>query len=164
MATQRIDHHYIGLDLGQRRDHTAIAALAATFDSQNGEHIRLLHLHRFPLGMAYTEVGGAVRRLTTCLPGNAPRTLAVDATGPGLPVVNMLREAQLPVRLLPAAITRSGNGDHPVKGVYSVARRGLLSRVRLAMETGKLRFPANYPLRAQFTDELRNVDIDNNSN
>lgn len=172
MASELVNHHYIGLDLGQRRDYTVIAVISAvtvqsgqrdpvTFAFPCHEQLRLRHLHRFPLGTPYTSYPGAVRRLLHAIPEPAARTLVVDGSGPGLPVVNMLRDAGLPARLLTAMILNEGSGERRHSGSYTIGRRGTLSAVRVAVESGVLRAASNLPLRHALIQELRSVSIDN---
>jgi len=81
--------HYIGLDLGQAHDHTAIAVL-----------------ERLPLGMDYPSMVQRVRTLVQRPElAQSPATLVVDATGVGRPVVDLLRRASLPCRVIPVTIT-----------------------------------------------------------
>ena len=108
MPFEQVVHHYIGLDLGQRRDHTAIAIVSSvnivldgrdpvTHATRSRDELRLVHIHRFTLGTSYTTYPKVIRRIANILGASAPITLVVDGSGPGLPVVNMLREAGLPV-------------------------------------------------------------------
>lgn len=174
MPSEQSTHYYIGLDLGQRRDHTAIAVLSAvtvilderdplTRTPKRRDEIRLIHLHRFALGTDYTDYPKAIRRVTNALNGAVPFTLIVDGSGPGLPVVNMLREARLPVHILTAIIAAEGSGLKPVNSVYTISRRAMLSAIRIAAETGMLKASATLPLRAQLVEELANVSIDNDN-
>jgi hypothetical protein len=66
---------YLGLDLGQRRDPSAIAVVEKTLV------MRVRHLERFRLGTLYPDVVERVREITQHreLAGNC--ALAVDSTG-----------------------------------------------------------------------------------
>src|SRR5713101_2531494 len=75
----------LGLDLGQTRDYTAVAAL----DRERHEY-EVPYLCRFPLGTPYTEIVRSVVRLARRL-GDEFDALVVDATGVGPPVVDLLR-------------------------------------------------------------------------
>ena len=77
---------YVGLDLGQRHDPTAIAVMEKTTS-----HMRVRHLERVPLGTPYPGVVERVREIVWN--GQLVRNcaLAVDGTGVGAPVVDMLR-------------------------------------------------------------------------
>jgi hypothetical protein len=98
----------LGLDLGQAGDYTALAVLEQTWPEPDDTttHYDVRHLERMPLGTSYPEVvarvGQRVQALTAL---DASATLVVDQTGVGRPVVDLLRDAALPCRLVPIMIT-----------------------------------------------------------
>jgi hypothetical protein len=88
---------YVGLDLGQASDYTAIAVAerveeGAEESVKKGDeyqlHIR--HLERFR-DVRYPEVSERVKRLLLAPPLQKNSKLVVDATGVGAAVVDMLR-------------------------------------------------------------------------
>ena len=92
---------YLGLGLGQRVDHTAMALVTPVVEADGGvgylpwmqptvERLRVRHLERLPLGTRYVEVVRRVRALTS---GGemAQCEVVADATGVGMPVLEMLR-------------------------------------------------------------------------
>ena len=89
--------YYLGLDLGQKRDYSAVAVVERI--DRFGERlwgVRLSELvvryaERLPLGTPYPRAVERVRAIVQsgALAGNC--ALAVDATGVGAPVVDMLR-------------------------------------------------------------------------
>jgi hypothetical protein len=171
---ERIEFNFSGLDLGQRNDHSAIALLDLVENTSNQRdpvswefikttNFRLRGLHRFPLGTAYTEIPRLVRTaIITPPPGHFGRqintTLAIDGGGPGLPVIEMIRKEKMPCSILPAIITGAGMGSRLGGGLYSVPRRELVTLLRLALETRKLIFPADLPLRDELKEELMHID------
>ena len=87
--------YFVGLDLGQSRDFTALAVLEraeltgefdpAMFAWRKEVALRLRYLERVPLGTPYPEIVERVRR-TTRSPELAGRChVAADATGVGRP-------------------------------------------------------------------------------
>lgn len=93
---------FVGLDLGQRRDHTAIAVVErlevvypernrVTWDFRREKCYRLRHLERVALGVGYMEIAARVGRLMRSGDLAKRSRLAVDASGVGAPVVEMLR-------------------------------------------------------------------------
>ena len=82
---------FVGVDLGQSRDFTAIAALERA--ELTGEYdpamcawrkevaLRLRYLERVPLGTPYPEIVERVRRTTTAPELDGRCHVAVDATG-----------------------------------------------------------------------------------
>ena len=88
----------VGLDIGQRRDYSAIAILEnldevtgqrdpVTFDFVRRTAIRLRHTERVRLGMPFAAVVDRVAELVSH-PRLAGCTLVVDATGVGAPSSN----------------------------------------------------------------------------
>src|SRR6266481_650140 len=78
---------------------------------------RVLFLERMRLGTPYPAVVDRVREV-------APRPalfgrceLAMDATGLGMPVLDMLRAANLGCRIVPVLLT-GGEREKCVKGIY----------------------------------------------
>jgi hypothetical protein len=121
------------LDLGQRHDPTAIAVV-----EKMTNHVRVRHLERVPLGTPYPGVVERVRGITRHgeLAGNC--ALAVDGTGVGAPVVDMLRAARLGCDIAAVTIT-GGDRQHQKGSVWSVPKRDLLAVVQLMLERGELR-------------------------
>src|SRR5688500_677185 len=84
----------VGVDIGQRRDPTAIAVVEQEKRRDTETHHIARHLERLPLGSPYPVVAeriaalvGGVHAVTS---GKTP-TLYVDATGVGTPIVDVLK-------------------------------------------------------------------------
>jgi len=122
----------VGVDLGQKRDHTAVAVV------ERGTHYYVRHLDRMPLGTPYP---GVVARVLEMVQDDELRgrcALVVDGTGVGTPVVDLLREARLGCEL--AAVTITGGERESQNGsVWSVPKRDLIAGVQLVLEQGELR-------------------------
>ncbi len=117
--------------------------------------LRLRHIGRMPLETPYTEVADRVCE-QVCRPplaGNA--TLAVDATGVGLPVIDYLRAQRPPARLVPIMITGPGRANLH-KGIWTVPRVDLIANLQVLVETNKLRVAAGTRDAALFRAELSN--------
>ena len=129
---------FIGFDLGQKHDHTAIAVLervavpTGEFDHTYGApvirpdlHVR--HAERLPLNTSYPAV--AERLASLCrsmqLRGH-PVTVVVDATGVGTPVLDALRRERLPATILPVSITSGGMPSY-ANGVDRIPKADLLT-------------------------------------
>ncbi|GIU78600.1 MAG: hypothetical protein KatS3mg005_1838 [Bryobacteraceae bacterium] len=169
-------HLFFGLDLGRRHDPSALVLLERlalptgrtdpiTFQPESRLVFRLRLAHRFPLGMPYLELLRRLPRLIApphpapwpVLPGhpaNPRKTLAVDASGVGAPLVELLRRLPLDAHIIPITIT---SGHHPAPdphGGQLVPRRDLLSRLRILFESGLLRIPRSLPSRGAILEEL----------
>ena len=123
--------YFLGLDLGQKRDYSAVVVVEGRAFS--GLVVR--YAERMPLGTSYPRVVERVREIAGSgeLPGNC--ALAVDATGVGAPVVDMLRAARLGCDLSAVVIT---GGERGV-GKGSVAKRDLMGELRVLLEQGRLK-------------------------
>ena len=85
-------YYTLGLDLGKSADPTALAIVES--DPFTGV-LRLVGLHRFPLGTPYTEILQVLEQRLNSAPLAGRVRLAVDATGIGAPFVDQFRQ-QLP--------------------------------------------------------------------
>jgi hypothetical protein len=171
-----VSGYFAGLDLGQAHDYTALAVVeaaetkgawdAARFCFARHRELRLRHLERMPLGRPYPEMAARTVHVMGCraLDG-APRHLAVDATGVGRPVVDLLRERKPACTLWPALIT-GGDAEGCVDGYYRVPKRSLLVGLQVMLQSNELRIAADVPeaealvremsaMRVEVTDEGR---------
>jgi hypothetical protein len=142
-----ISNYFIGVDLGQRRDHTALAVLeraevegewdAVWYRRRREERRSLRHLERVALGTPYPEIVERVRGLAQS-PWLAGRsTVVVDATGVGAPVVDMLRRARLGAALVPVLIT-GGETESQGDGYYRVPKRDLITGLQVMLDGQEL--------------------------
>jgi len=101
---------YVGLDLGQRQDHSAVAIverpkLRHAWLATRQDHLLVRRVERLALGTPYPRVVERVREIVcgTALAGQC--ALVVDGTGVGAPVVDMLRRAGLGCEVTAVTIT-----------------------------------------------------------
>jgi len=148
-ALAQASDYFVGLDLGLKRDPSAVVVLERLVRKTGKtnpldwsavlEKITLIRrVERVPLETPYAEVPGMIGGVLRGLAGSGRKTLLVDATGVGAPVVEMLRAAGLPGRLTPVVIT-GGQNVGLMKGAETVPRRALLENLRSMLETGVLR-------------------------
>ncbi len=155
----------IGLDLGKRRDHAAIAILERVdhrshYEAPTLGTLNVVHLERIPLGTPYTTVVAAVQRLvnTPILQGQC--ALAVDATGVGGPVVDMLRRGQLGCELSAVTIT-AGEHESTNGSDYTVPKQDLLAGIQVHLELGQLRIAKQLKECGSLVRELMDVRMTN---
>lgn len=149
---------FVGLDLGQRQDHSALALLdlqwnyvgrcAATYEWVFEPTLTLRALHRFPLNTSYIDVQEMLIDFLSEIDTRfshtvAPRReLVIDAGGPGGPMVDWLRRS-LPrgVELKPVIIT-SGHSErrHP-DGYFTIPRRTLITELILMVNYRTITIP-----------------------
>src|SRR5262245_46408789 len=98
--------YFVGLDLGQRQDYTALSVIerhgrevanptAAQREKPSAMYL-VRHLKRYELGTPYPAIVADVAATLQKEPLNQSRsTLVLDATGVGTPVVDMFKREQL---------------------------------------------------------------------
>jgi hypothetical protein len=143
--------YFVGVDLGQSRDFTAIAVVERAerkgawdpvmFSWRKAVALHLRYLERIPLGTPYPEVVNRVVEVTRS-PELADRChLAVDGTGVGRPVVDMLRRARAKGILMPALIT-SGDAETVGNGYYRIPKRDLIIGLQVLLQREALQIAA----------------------
>ena len=170
-------HLFLGLDLGQRHDPAALSILhrlpepTGRWNSVTYQHeveivYHLHHVERFQLGTPYTVIVEKVARLLHHLPPelDSLKTLVVDASGVGAPVVEMLRRSPLGCRLIPITITASGHPHQDRAGGYLVPRRDLITALRVLLERRQLRIPAQIHDKDSLLKELLTLTDTSGSN
>jgi hypothetical protein len=152
---------FLGLDLGQRRDHTAVAVVERVerhplYAGPKGERLVVRHLQRAPLGTGYPAVVEAVREAVWSEELRGRCALAVDATGLGAPVVDMLRAAGLGCDISAVTIT-SGERESQQGMNFSVPKRDLMAGLQLKLDEGELRIARGIEGVGALVKELMNV-------
>jgi hypothetical protein len=170
MSTGRF---FIGLDLGQSQDFTALAILertqltgdwdAAMYAYQRMAGLHLRYLERVPLGTPYPEVVERVKKITRSAELSRKCDLMVDATGAGRPVVDMLRAADLDCRILPAIIT-SGHAETQSNGYYYVPKQDLIVGIQVLLQRGALQIAAGIPLGETLLEEMSQMRVRQTAN
>ncbi len=155
---------YMGLDLGKKHDYTAISVIEARLGYQDWSNVHgrfewkdflyepdeviysVTWLERLPLRMSYPDMvkicAGRFQAIVTAGKGSARndnqarKTLAVDATGVGTPVVDLLKKAGLePISIIITGgvdVTNTGND-------YRVPKRDLVTSVQVLQQQRRLK-------------------------
>ena len=159
----RLQHQafYMGLDLGQSRDFTAIIVveqLALGSDAEDKEyHIR--YCERMQLGTSYTEVTKHVKSLLARI--NEPTTLIVDSTGVGRPVIDALRESGL----TPVPITVHGGQNVTIdESGWHVPKRDLVAAAKVLLAKSQLKIGKTIGFADVLISELQNFHVNININ
>ncbi len=112
------------------------------------------HLERVALGTPYpgvvTRVREIVRKIGDC-------ALAVDGTGVGAPVVDMLRAARLGCDIAAVTITGGEKQRNNGAAAWSVPKRDLLALVQVLLERNELRLAKGLRELAPLVRELTDV-------
>jgi hypothetical protein len=169
-----VSDFYVGLDLGQSNDYTALAVIqkVPTYDQvtgKHGSHLHLRHLERFPLKTPYTAIADHVKALLsgppfteTIIEGDPrlfvkhrpPQTeLVVDETGVGVAVTDLLTERGL--RFVGVTIIGMGQKVNKV-GVrkYNVPKSDLVAGLEVPFYTGRLKVAKGLELWHTLRNEL----------
>jgi hypothetical protein len=144
----------IGLDLGQVSDPTAMA-VAEQFErpADNLREYRVRHLKRWQLGTSYADIVDDLDDLLEKLPGK--KVLVADGTGVGRPVLDQIRRARLPCRLVPVYIHGGAATNPAAGGGFSVAKRTLASTVQTCLQSDRLKVAKALKETAHLTRELQ---------
>lgn len=164
---------FLGVDLGQRRDHSAIAALELSWHYHGRSPLNydwiykpavvLRRLQHFPVGTDYEEIPPMLYRIISDIDAQAgwhpegaapPKDIVIDGGGPGPPVVDRIRRA-IPgsITLSPVIITGGTNTNTLSSGYTGVPRRTLLSNLLLLIGAGVLRVPQSLEHWERFEEE-----------
>lgn len=143
---------YCGLDVGQAQDYTALVIMEREPDiAPASYHLRFLQ--RFPLRMPYPAIIESVQTVVSQPPLPSNTVLLVDATGVGRPVVDMLKQAKLPVKLVPITIT-GGSIVVRDRGHFHVPKRDLASATKILLDSQRLKVSTALPQYALLVKEL----------
>ncbi len=162
---------YVGLDLGQASDYTALSVVQSSVVETDEagateKQLHLRHLERYQLRTPYPEIAdkvAALMRRPELFPteydpsrgrysSKAPE-LAVDNTGVGVAVTDLLKVRGLKF----AAVTITG-GDrtHKAKGTWRVPKRDLVAALEVPFHTGELKVAEGLELWRVLREELLN--------
>jgi len=145
---------YVGLDLGQSSDYTALSVLDQVAPGSESSY-QVRHLERVR-GVPYPQIVSKVTEImrSPALAGQA--ALVVDQTGVGAPVVDLFRQAGLdPVGvLIHGGDKASHEGD-----TWRVPKRDLVGSLQVLFQGGRLKISKKLPLASVLQNELLNFKV-----
>ena len=144
---------YIGLDLGQRQDFSALAVV-----QRQTPRLIVRHLERLRLGTPYTAVVDRIRDLLRSPRLIGSRRLVVDATGVGMPVVDMLRSARIGCDIMPVVLT-GADKESCHGGLWHVPKLDLMAGLQSALERRELRVARRLRESPAFVREMLDVRL-----
>ncbi len=167
---QSVKRYYVGLDLGQRRDYTALVVLEKLFipfwgdewlyagkNEKGKTRIIVRAIEKVRLGTPYPEIVEWVHSVVTHHDFQKRTTLTVDATGVGAPVVDLLRRANLGCNLQPITITGNGKWS-PING--TVPRAELLTHLQLMIQQNEIEIAQGCSQTEALKREFRHLKLD----
>lgn len=160
----------VGVDIGQRRDPTAVAVLEseprAAVAGRTDVHHLTRHLERLPLNTGYPQVAERIAAVCASVVERTgtPPALYLDATGVGTPVVDVLRGAGVRATVIPVYFT---HGDRRAQdgGEVRLGKAWLVSRLQALLQGNRLHLPKT-PEAEACAQELLDyeIKIDQNAN
>jgi hypothetical protein len=149
---------YVGLDLGQAADFTALAVFEAMSAEDVERELHLRHLERYPLRTPYMAVAegvvALVKKLRDLTPSGVEPDLLVDNTGVGRAVTEVLRGKGLRFK----AVTLTG-GSQVVRGdagEYRVPKADVVDSLVVPFQAGTLKVARGLELWPTLRTELLN--------
>jgi hypothetical protein len=171
--------YVIGVDLGKTNDYTAVCVIKVSggyvtypgndelfFNPAAKPHISkphysLVYLERVERGTSYTKIVSGLKDMIYGGEFGSQRPeelnpLVVDATGVGVAVVDMMREA----KLRPISVTITG-GDKVTgkEGDFHVPKRDLVSSLVVLFQTRRIVIARDLPAFEGFVTELQNFKV-----
>jgi hypothetical protein len=150
-----------GLDLGQAQDYSGLVIIEVSGTPQQGmdgrpievpplTQLDVRHVERFPLSTKYARIAADVEDRLRHTP--TPRYLAVDQTGVGNGVIEMLS------RLNPCGVTITAGSQTQVVSSRAahVPKRDLVALVQVGLQNKILRIAKGLPHADLLTRELLN--------
>jgi hypothetical protein len=148
-----------GLDVGQVADYSAIAIIEHAGRAPDRPRL-VRHLARFPLGTQYPDVVGGTLDLLDRPPLAGTVTLAVDQSGVGRAVVDLLHDevkrrrwSERAPPLVPITIT-AGHETTRVAGGWGVPKQDLVDALAVPLEAGWLKIAPELEAAAILVREM----------
>jgi hypothetical protein len=149
--------YYVGLDLGQTVDFTALAILERAAPDDEAIY-SLRHVQRFHLGTDYTAIIQVVSKLVNTKPLDGCSTLVIDQTGVGRPVIDMFRRFPMSARIVPITIT-SGRAIKASEDGMHVPKKPLVTCLLGLLQNRRLQIPRKLPEANLLTREMLNFQM-----
>lgn len=162
--------YFLGVDFGTQQDFTAIALVKRVPIIKAEQNIagmiresdarieyHLIYLERMDLGTPYTQIVEHIKNITLDeeIKGNV--TTVADATGVGLPVIHMMRQARI-APLIPIGIHGGNSVNEKVDG-YSVPKRDLVTSLLITVQSRRLKVAENIDHRQQLIHEMQSFKM-----
>jgi hypothetical protein len=166
--------YFIGVDLGQRQDYTAIAIIElltvftdeidrVTYERKTRTYYRLRHLDRIPLRTDYETIVDYLARLVARQDLAERSIVVMDATGVGAPVYEMFTKRWPPVRETTKVVITGAAEVNRIKGTsygWTVPRRDLLYSLEALLRNRLLDIAPGIPHTKTLIRELSLMERD----
>ena len=161
---ERKTRFFLGIDLGQAADFTAMALLERPLIHRHDPNdnrrpvYQMKHLERFPLGTHYSQVAQSVVPIIRRIP-EPPLSILVDQTGVGRAVLTQLLDGlyhAAPWKLLACTITAGTEMTNGENGGMYVPKKELVGTLQVLLQSRRLQIPRSLPDAALLARELEN--------
>lgn len=162
--------YYLGVDFGSQQDYTALALVKrnpVVKESHNAAGMliaekvkveyQLVYLERMELGTPYTQIVTHIGGILKDEELRGETTVVADATGVGLPVIQMMREHR--IEPLIAIGVHAGNAINEKTGGYSVPKRDLVTSLLVVVQSRRLRVAGDISHRQQLIHEMQSFKM-----
>lgn len=151
----------IGVDIGQKRDPTAIAVVERderkAGDGRSAVHHLVRHLERLPLDTAYPAVAERIAAVQTgTLEQAGTLKVSIDATGVGQPIVDLMTAAGVLVSAV--YFTHGDRRTTNADGTISLGKAWLVSQMQVLLQSHRLHLPTTREAEA-LAKELLDYEI-----
>ena len=170
-------YYFIGLDLGQRRDHSALViaerrmiagrAWNPVLGGYPGSvRLEVQRVERFAIGTEYVTVVRRVAEIVRKLQARgAVVRIAMDATGVGVAVWELMKAEGLggittPVTVIGGGIRDRAGGGESAGQFVSVSKVELFYGLMVGMEQDRTALSAGMPFLQDLLDELRLIGVE----
>lgn len=154
--------YFVGVDLGQTQDYTAISMI-----KQQAAYVQELHkvlntyrtvyLHRFELQTEYPVIVKHIKTMFVNAELMKYGTLILDQTGVGRAVADMMRAEDL----FPIGVTITGGYEVVVtrEGEYHIPKRDMISALSVLLQSGRLKISKKLPHAELLQREMENFRV-----
>lgn len=147
---------YVGLDLGQASDYTALVILERITQAGNKEAVyHLRHMERVR-GVPYPDVVKKVSEIIRAPALADDAKLIIDQTGCGRPVFDLFKAAKM--RPIGVSITAGDIASHTGRA-WRVPKRDLAGALQVLFQSGRLKIARKLPLADVLRAELENFKV-----
>ena len=161
--------YFVVVDVGQQRDLAALVVVERSVrDTGVVDRVtyeRVIEIRQvvrraetLPLGTPYPDLVKRVKALVQSEALEGRCTVAVDATGVGAPVVEMLKAAQLGCTVTGVVIT-SGDRARMERGEWRVPKSLLVHKLVMMLDQGELTIAGRMAGAAQLVAELAGMRV-----
>ena len=150
--------YFMGLDLGQAQDYTALAVLRRSDDVYDSVRLDRQRGRSYVGTPAAPGLVETVHRFLLANPVLRGAQLALDRTGVGRAVADAFRAAGLPCVLWAVTVTAGQNVRTEGLDLF-VPKKDLVAAVQTLLEAGRLRLSALDPLTPVLVRELKDFRV-----